>query len=52
MPPAKNLRERLAVVAAASGETSVMPGAVIDAIVLRVCGRATMHRASTRWRRS
>ena len=38
MPPAKNLRERLAVVAAASGETSVMPGAVIDAIVLRVCG--------------
>ncbi|HEM7876945.1 TPA: hypothetical protein U2L31_003334 [Burkholderia contaminans] len=38
MPPAKNLRERLAVVAAASGETSAMPGAVIDAIVLRACG--------------
>ncbi|NHV31614.1 hypothetical protein [Burkholderia sp. D-99] len=37
-PPANNLRERLAVVAAASGETSAMPGAVIDAIVLRVCG--------------
>ncbi|MBN3777819.1 hypothetical protein G3O06_09665 [Burkholderia sp. Ac-20345] len=37
-PPAKNLRDRLAVVAAASGETSVMPGAVIDAIVLRLCG--------------
>lgn len=38
MPPAKNLRERLAVVAAAGGETSAMPGAVIDAIVLRACG--------------
>ncbi|KAF1033545.1 MAG: hypothetical protein GAK33_06181 [Burkholderia lata] len=37
-PAAKNLRERLVVVAAASGETSAMPGAVIDAIVLRVCG--------------
>ncbi|HIH2747740.1 hypothetical protein L3V59_26300 [Burkholderia aenigmatica] len=37
-PPAKNLRDRLAVVAAASGETSAMPGAVIDAIVLRACG--------------
>lgn len=37
-PPAKNLRDRLAVVAAASGETSGMPGAVIDALVLRVCG--------------
>jgi len=37
-PPAKNLRDRLAVVAAASGETSAMPGAVIDAIVLRLCG--------------
>ncbi|WP_107310190.1 hypothetical protein [Burkholderia metallica] len=38
MPPAKNLRERLAVVAAAGGETSAVPGAVIDAIVLRACG--------------
>ncbi|VWB19754.1 hypothetical protein BLA13014_00634 [Burkholderia aenigmatica] len=37
-PPAKNLRERLAVAAAANGETSAMPGAVIDAIVLRACG--------------
>ncbi|VWB37411.1 hypothetical protein [Burkholderia lata] len=37
-PAAKNLRERLAVVAAASGATSAMPGAVIDAIVLRACG--------------
>ncbi|MBN3835367.1 hypothetical protein [Burkholderia sp. Ac-20344] len=37
-PPAKNLRDRLAVVAAASGETSGVPGAVIDAIVLRACG--------------
>lgn len=36
--PAKNLRDRLAVIAAASGETSTLPGAVIDAIVLRVCG--------------
>ncbi|WP_420211967.1 hypothetical protein ACN8ZM_18300 [Burkholderia aenigmatica] len=35
---AKNLRDRLAVVAAAGGETSAMPGAVIDAIVLRACG--------------
>ncbi|MCA8272763.1 hypothetical protein LGN17_09575 [Burkholderia sp. AU30280] len=38
LPPAKNLRERLAVVAAAGGETSTLPGAVIDAIVLRACG--------------
>jgi hypothetical protein len=38
MPRAKNLRERLAVVAAASGATSAMSGAVIDAIVLRACG--------------
>ncbi|MDR5667473.1 hypothetical protein [Burkholderia cenocepacia] len=37
-PPAKNLRERLTAVAAASTETPVRPGAVIDAIVLRVCG--------------
>ncbi|KVH33403.1 hypothetical protein WT01_29430 [Burkholderia cepacia] len=37
-PPAKNLRDRLAVVAAASGETSTLPGAVIDTIVLRMCG--------------
>ncbi|NIE55694.1 MULTISPECIES: hypothetical protein [unclassified Burkholderia] len=38
MPPAKNQRDRLAVAAAASGETSAMPGTVIDAIVLRLCG--------------
>ncbi|MBR8208532.1 hypothetical protein KDW61_07655 [Burkholderia cenocepacia] len=37
-PPAKNLRERLAAVAATSTETPIRPGAVIDAIVLRVCG--------------
>ncbi|KFG95963.1 hypothetical protein GQ56_0117540 [Burkholderia paludis] len=36
--PAKNPEDRLAVAAAASGATSAMPGAVIDAIVLRVCG--------------
>ncbi|AXF22669.1 hypothetical protein CUJ89_19320 [Burkholderia pyrrocinia] len=36
--PAKNLRERLAVVVVASAETSARPGAVIDAIVLRMCG--------------
>ncbi|KUY88214.1 MULTISPECIES: hypothetical protein [unclassified Burkholderia] len=37
-PPAKNLRERHAAVAAACVEPSAGPGAVIDAIVLRVCG--------------
>ena len=37
-PPAKNLRDRLTAVAAMSTETPVRPGAVIDAIVLRVCG--------------
>ncbi|AQQ34223.1 hypothetical protein [Burkholderia cenocepacia] len=37
-PPAKNLRDRLTAVAATSTETPVRPGAVIDAIVLRVCG--------------
>ncbi|WP_321791575.1 hypothetical protein [Burkholderia pyrrocinia] len=37
-PPAKNLREKLAVLAATSAETSARPGAVIDAIVLRACG--------------
>ncbi|MGT0250005.1 hypothetical protein MRS60_23880 [Burkholderia pyrrocinia] len=37
-PPAKNLREKLAVVAATTAETSARPGAIIDAIVLRVCG--------------
>ncbi|WP_175833426.1 hypothetical protein [Burkholderia cenocepacia] len=37
-PPAKNLRERLTAVAATGTETPVRPGAVIDAIVLRVCG--------------
>ncbi|NIF40879.1 hypothetical protein F3J14_08235 [Burkholderia sp. Tr-862] len=37
-PPAKNLRERRAAVAAACVEPSARPGDVIDAIVLRVCG--------------
>ncbi|MDN7431248.1 hypothetical protein [Burkholderia sp. AU45388] len=37
-PPAKNLRERLTAVAATRTETPARPGAVIDAIVLRVCG--------------
>ncbi|RQS09224.1 hypothetical protein [Burkholderia sp. Bp8998] len=37
-PPAKNLRERRAAVAAACVEPSARPGAIIDAIVLRVCG--------------
>ncbi|KUY52052.1 hypothetical protein [Burkholderia sp. RF2-non_BP3] len=37
-PPAKNLRERHAAVAAACVAPSAGPGAVIDAIVLRVCG--------------
>ncbi|MCA8380386.1 hypothetical protein LGN22_16060 [Burkholderia cenocepacia] len=37
-PPAKNLRDRLTAVAAMSTETPIRPGAVIDAIVLRVCG--------------
>ncbi|UVE69026.1 hypothetical protein L2Y90_19900 [Burkholderia pyrrocinia] len=37
-PFANNLRERLAVVAATTAETSARPGAIIDAIVLRVCG--------------
>ncbi len=37
-PPAKNLRERHAAVAAACVEPSARPGDVIDAIVLRVCG--------------
>ena len=37
-PPAQNLREKLAVIAAASAETSARHGAIIDAIVLRMCG--------------
>ncbi|NTZ04461.1 hypothetical protein [Burkholderia metallica] len=37
-PPAKNLREKLTAVTAASAETPTRPGAVIDAIVLRACG--------------
>ncbi|MPV61126.1 hypothetical protein CFB46_16610 [Burkholderia sp. HI2761] len=37
-PPAKNLRERLTAVTATSGETPARPGAIIDAVVLRVCG--------------
>ncbi|KAG8150691.1 hypothetical protein [Burkholderia catarinensis] len=37
-PPAKNLRERLTVIAATNAETSARPGAIIDAIVLRACG--------------
>ncbi|KUY86294.1 hypothetical protein WS50_30735 [Burkholderia territorii] len=37
-PPAKNLRERHAAVAPACVAPSAGPGAVIDAIVLRVCG--------------
>ncbi|KVL19815.1 hypothetical protein [Burkholderia sp. MSMB1826] len=37
-PLAKNLRERRATAAAACVEPSARPGAVIDAIVLRVCG--------------
>ncbi|WP_175882389.1 hypothetical protein [Burkholderia sp. BCC0044] len=37
-PPAKNLRERLTAIAATGTETATRPGAVIDAIVLRVCG--------------
>ncbi|NTX27508.1 hypothetical protein HT746_10270 [Burkholderia pyrrocinia] len=37
-PPAKNPRERLAVVAATSVETPARPGGIIDAIVLRACG--------------
>ncbi|AFQ49734.1 hypothetical protein [Burkholderia cepacia] len=37
-PPAKNLRERHAAVVAACLEPSARPGAIIDAIVLRVCG--------------
>ncbi|RQR57055.1 hypothetical protein DIE21_00765 [Burkholderia sp. Bp9140] len=37
-PPAKHLRERRAAVAVACVEPSARPGAVIDAIVLRVCG--------------
>ncbi|MBY8603371.1 hypothetical protein [Burkholderia arboris] len=37
-PPAKNPRERLTAIAAASTQTTVRPGAVIDAIVLRACG--------------
>ncbi|PFH28904.1 hypothetical protein [Burkholderia sp. JKS000303] len=36
--PAKNLRERRIAVAAACVEPSARPGAVIDAIVLRICG--------------
>ncbi|WP_419688683.1 hypothetical protein ACN22W_32840 [Burkholderia theae] len=38
IPVAKNLREKLAVVAATRAETSARPGAIIDAIVLRACG--------------
>ncbi|RQZ44830.1 hypothetical protein [Burkholderia sp. Bp9099] len=37
-PAAKNLRERRAAVAAACVAPSAQPGAIIDAIVLRVCG--------------
>ncbi|WP_175856395.1 hypothetical protein [Burkholderia anthina] len=36
--PAKNLRERRVAVAAACVEPSARPGAIIDAIVLRICG--------------
>lgn len=38
VPPAKNLRERRAPVAAACVAPSARPGAIIDAVVLRVCG--------------
>lgn len=37
-PLAKNLREKLAVIAATHAVTSARPGAIIDAIVLRACG--------------
>ncbi|MGP8470767.1 hypothetical protein [Burkholderia sp. PR2] len=36
--PAKNLRERRAAVVAACVDPSARPGAIIDAIVLRICG--------------